>query len=40
MKTAPVKDRIEYAVALISDFAKKYSLSTSQAFQNKGLCHE
>ena len=27
-----VKDKIEYTVALVSDFAKKYSLSTTQAF--------
>ena len=32
MTEAPVKDRIEYAVSLVSDFAKKYSLSTIQAF--------
>ena len=32
MYTVPVKDKIEYTVALVSDFAKKYSLSTTQAF--------
>jgi hypothetical protein len=32
MNTAPVKDKIEYTVSLVSDFAKKYSLSTTQAF--------
>ena len=32
MEEIPVKDKIEYTVALVSDFAKKYSLSTTQAF--------
>ncbi len=32
MTAVPEKDRIEYTVALVSDFAKKYSLSTTQAF--------
>ena len=32
MAEVPVKDKIEYTVALVSDFAKKYSLSTVQAF--------
>ncbi|MBO4437844.1 MAG: DUF3791 domain-containing protein [Spirochaetaceae bacterium] len=32
MTTVPVKDKIEYTVSLISDFAKKNSLSTTQAF--------
>ena len=32
MTTVPVKDKIEYMVALVSDFAKKHSLSTTQAF--------
>ena len=32
MTTVPVKDKIEYAVSLVSDFAKKHSLSTTQAF--------
>ena len=32
MAEVPVKDKIEYTVALVSDFAKKYSLSTTQAF--------
>ena len=32
MQEANPKDKIEYTVALISDFAKKYSLSTTQAF--------
>ena len=32
MTTVPVKDKIEYTVSLVSDFAKKYSLSTTQAF--------
>ena len=32
MTTVPVKDKIEYTVALVSDFAKKYSLTTTQAF--------
>jgi len=29
MQEANPKDKIEYTVALISDFAKKYSLSTT-----------
>ena len=29
MAEVPVKDKIEYTVALVSDFAKKYSLSTT-----------
>ena len=32
MKAVLVKDKIEYTVSLINDFAKKYSLSPSQAF--------
>lgn len=32
MVTVPVKDKIEFTVSLVSDFAKKYSLSTTQAF--------
>ena len=32
MQEVHSKDRIEYAVSLVSDFAKKYSLSTIQAF--------
>lgn len=32
MTQVPVKDKIEYTVAIVSDFAKKYSLSTTQAF--------
>jgi len=32
MTEVPVKDKIEYTVALVSDFAKKHSLSTTQAF--------
>jgi len=32
MAEVPVKDKIEYTVALVSDFAKKNSLSTTQAF--------
>lgn len=32
MSAVPVKDKIEYTVSLVSDFAKKYSLSTTQAF--------
>ena len=32
MAEVPVKDKIEYTVTLVSDFAKKYSLSTTQAF--------
>ncbi len=32
MTAVPVKDKIEFMVALVSDFAKKYSLSTIQAF--------
>ena len=32
MAEVPVKDKIEFTVALVSDFAKKYSLSTTQAF--------
>ncbi len=32
MAEVPVKDKIEYTVALVSDFAKKHSLSTTQAF--------
>ena len=32
MTTVPVKDKIEYTVSLVSDFAKKHSLSTTQAF--------
>lgn len=32
MKSVPVKDKIEYTVSLVSDFAKKYSLSQTQAF--------
>lgn len=30
--SVPVKDKIEYTVSLVSDFAKRYSLSTTQAF--------
>ena len=29
MAEVPVKDKIEYTVALVSDFAKKYSRSTT-----------
>lgn len=32
MTQVPVKDKIEYVVSLVNDFAKKYSLSTTQAF--------
>lgn len=32
MSAVPVKDKIEYTVSLVSDFAKRYSLSTTQAF--------
>ena len=32
MKEVPVKDRIEYTVSLVSNFAKRYSLTTTQAF--------
>ena len=32
MAEVPVKDKIEFTLALVSDFAKKYSLSTTQAF--------
>lgn len=32
MTEIPVKDKIEFAVSLITDFAKKHSLSTTQAF--------
>lgn len=32
MTSVSVKDKIEFIVALVSDFAKKYSLSTTQAF--------
>ena len=32
MTTVPVKDKIEFTVSLVSDFAKKHSLSTTQAF--------
>ena len=32
MVTVPIKDKIEFTVSLVSDFAKKYSLSTTQAF--------
>ena len=32
MAEVNVKDKIEYTVALVSDFAKKHSLSTTQAF--------
>ena len=32
MPEVPVKDKIAYTVALVCDFAKKYSLSTTQAF--------
>ena len=32
MTTVPVKDKIDYTVSLVSDFAKKYSLTTTQAF--------
>ncbi len=32
MTPVPVKDKIEYVISLVSDFAKKYSLSTTQAF--------
>lgn len=32
MTTVPIKDKIEYTVSLVSDFAKKHSLSTTQAF--------
>ena len=27
-----IKDKIEYTVSLVSDFSKKYSISTTQAF--------
>ena len=32
MTTVPVKDKREYTVSIVSDFAKKYSLTTTQAF--------
>lgn len=32
MSAVSVKDKIEYTVSLVSDFAKRYSLSTTQAF--------
>lgn len=32
MSAVSVKDKIEFTVSLISDFAKRYSLSTTQAF--------
>ena len=32
MKETLTKDKIEYTVYIVSDFAKKYSLSTTQAF--------
>ena len=32
MNEVPVKDKIEYTVALVSDFAKRHSLSNTQAF--------
>lgn len=32
MNEASVKNKIEYTVSLVSDFAKKYSLSNTQAF--------
>lgn len=32
MSAVPVKDKIEYTVSLVTDFAKKYSLTTTQAF--------
>ena len=32
MQEVHPKDKIEYTVAIVSDFAKKYSLSTTQAF--------
>lgn len=32
MSEASAKDRIEYTVSLVSDFARKYSLSNTQAF--------
>jgi len=32
MQKANPKDIIEYTVALVSDFAKKHALSTTQAF--------
>ena len=34
MTAVPAKDKIEFMVALVSDFAKKYSLSTTQACPN------
>ena len=30
MTQVPVKDKIEYIISLVSDFAKKYSLSTTR----------
>lgn len=32
MTQVPAKDKIEYVISLVGDFAKKYSLSTTQAF--------
>ena len=32
MQRVSEKDKIEYTVSLVSDFAKKHSLSTTQAF--------
>lgn len=32
MTQVSAKDKIEYVVSLVSDFAKKYSLTTTQAF--------
>ena len=32
MSAVPVKDKIEYTVSLVTDFAKKYSLTTTQTF--------
>ncbi len=32
MQTVPIKDKIEYTVSLVSEFAKKHSLTTTQAF--------
>ena len=32
MDDVVIKDKIEYTVSLVSDFAKKHSLSTTQAF--------
>ena len=37
MTQVPVKDKIEYTVAIVSDFAKKYSLSTKLCDPKTGL---